>query len=221
MEQKCPFFTPTLLTNYDNNNTKLFARNFPTDKYNVDVDFRPGYRMCNNNYCNTQPVSHKRKERACVFPGKGNGSEYRQLIDIESELKRISNNDLREPLVLQQCCDQMKYKNTMPLNYNKIKIGKPSNLCMRGQNICTKYDSVYEPTIDKEDPPTEENIYFNQTSERDVTIYNRSVNKSLKGVINTEVCQNRKLVIGQEQELHNRENAWNNYTSRRINQNFS
>tara|TARA_Y100000389_G_scaffold204406_1_gene256762 strand:+ start:5818 stop:6480 length:663 start_codon:yes stop_codon:yes gene_type:complete len=220
MDKKCPFFTPTLLTNYDNNNTKLFARNFPTDKYKIDVDFRPGYSMCNNNYCNSQPISHSRKERACLFPGKGNGSEYRQLVDLESELKRISNNDLREPLVLQQCCDQMEYKNTMPLNYNKIRVGKPTNLCMRGQNICTKYDSVYEPKLETPNVPLEEEIYFDQTRPQEMTIYNRSVNKSLTEVTNNNICQHRNLVIGQEQDLHNREDAWNNYTSRKINENF-
>ena len=102
----CPFFGPTLLNNYRETNirnTKLFSRNFPSDKYKVDVDFRPGYQICNNSVCNTKPVSHRRKERSCLFPGNGNGSEYLNLIDTESELKRISNNSLYEPLVFKQC----------------------------------------------------------------------------------------------------------------------
>lgn len=223
MNNKCPFFTPTLITNYEDDNiknTNLFARNFPSDKYNVDVDFRPGFQMCNQSYCNSKPISTKRKERACIFPGIGNGSEYRQLVDLESELIRISNNNLREPMVLQQCCEQMKYKNTLPISYNKIKIGRPTNLCMRGQNICTRYDNVYEPTYEKPVQEEEEKIYFDQTMPREATIYNKSVNKSLKEIINEPICQNRKLIIGQEQELHNREDAWNNYTSRRINEKY-
>jgi hypothetical protein len=113
----------------------------------------------------------------------------------------------------------MKYKNTLPISYNKIKIGNPTNLCMRGQNICTKYDSVYEPKYEKVIPDEEdEKIYFDQTMPREATIYNKTVNKSLKQVINTPICQNRKLIIGQEQELHNKENAWHNYTSRKINE---
>ena len=224
MDNKCAFFTPTLITNYNDDNilnTNLFARNFPSDKYAVDVDFRPGFRQCNQSYCNSEPISTKRKERSCLFPGNGNGSEYRQLVDVESELIRIKNNSLREPLILQQCCEQMKYKNTMPLSYDKIKIGKPSNLCMRGQNICTKYDSVYSPkytpTIPQEEKE-EDKKYFNQVYPEEATIYNRSVNKSLKELSNQPICQNRQLVIGQEQELHNKESGWNNYTSRRINE---
>ena len=52
----CPFFVLSFLNNYRETNirnTKLFSRNFPSDKYKVDVDFRPGYQICNNNVCNT------------------------------------------------------------------------------------------------------------------------------------------------------------------------
>ena len=221
MDKNCPFFTLTLITNYENdniNNTKLFSRNFPSDTYNIDVDFRPGFTMCTQSYCNSKPIENKRKERACLFPGKGSGSEYRQLVDLESELKRISNNNLREPLVLQNCCNDFKQQNTMPLSFTNIEREKSSNLCMRGQNICTRYDITYKPEYEKPIQEEQEIPYFNRIDPPDVTIYNNVVNKSLKQVMNNPVCQNRNLVIGQEQDLHNKEGAWNNYTSRKINE---
>ena len=42
MDNKCAFFTPTLITNYNDDNilnTNLFARNFPSDKYCFSISF--------------------------------------------------------------------------------------------------------------------------------------------------------------------------------------
>ena len=102
-------------------------------------------------------------------------------------------------------------------------IGKPSNLCMRGQNICTRYDSKYTPEYtDKSNKSNvvqeESDTYFDQRMPRELTLYNNVENVNLVDNINRETCINRKLVIGQQQPLHNRENLFNNNTSRRINE---